>query len=81
MTWSGDDLLVQFTGELARVRPIAADWSAASSTTIDVPAQQTDIVHTPFGEYMLNGQAREFAFGWDTEPFALVRVDTARFDD
>jgi len=81
MTWSGDDLLVQFTGELARVRPITADWSAASSTTVDVPPQQTDIIHTPRGDYMLNGQAREFAFDWDTEPFALVRFDTARFDD
>ncbi len=81
MTWSGDDLLVQFTGELARVRPITADWSTAASVTIDVPAQQTDIVHTPHGDYMLNGQAREFAFDQDTEPFALVRVDTSRFDD
>ena len=57
----------------ARVTPTLADWSAASTATVDVPAGMTDIVHTSSGDYLLNGQAVSFAFDRPTTPFQLVR--------
>lgn len=75
MTWSGDTLLVQFTSQLVRLTPTLGDWSAARSVSVDVPAQMTDVVHTPEGDYLLNGQAVQFALGRDPAPFALVRFE------
>jgi sugar lactone lactonase YvrE len=76
MTLDDDgSLLVAFTSQLNRVRPTLADWSTAESTTVDVPAGMTDVVHTPGGVYLLNGQAVSFALGRDPEPFALVRFE------
>lgn len=78
MTLSDDGtLLVQFTSQLNRLSPILADWSTATSATIDVPAGMTDVLHTPGGDYLLNGQAVSFAFDRTPEPFALVRFDGA----
>ncbi|MFK7991307.1 MAG: hypothetical protein AB8I08_35150 [Sandaracinaceae bacterium] len=71
----GSDVLVAFTSQLNRVSPTLGDWSRATSTTIEVPSGQTDIVATPGGPYLLNGQAVDFAFGSDPDPFQLVRVD------
>lgn len=68
-------LLVAFTSQLNRIRPTVADWQTATSTTVDVPAGMTDVVHTPGGNYLLNGQAVSFALGRDPEPFALVRFE------
>ena len=76
---AADHLLVQFTGELAQLRSDDGGRSATSET-IDVPAIQTDVIHTPDGDYMLAGQAREFGLGLSTEPFALQRVDYRAFD-
>lgn len=73
MTLSGNNLLVAFTSQVTRVTPTLGDWSAASTATIDVPAGMTDIVHTPGGDYLLNGQAVSFAFDRPTTPFEFVR--------
>ena len=73
MTLSGGSLLVAFTSQITRVTPTLADWSAASTATVDVPAGMTDIVHTSSGDYLLNGQAVSFAFDRPTTPFQLVR--------
>ncbi len=75
MTWDDGSVLVAFTSQLNRVTPILADWSAARATTVDVPAGMTDVVQTPNGPYLLNGQAVSFAFDRDPDPFALVRFD------
>lgn len=73
MTLSGTDLLVAFTSQVTRVRPSLGDWSAASTATVDVPSGMTDIVHTPGGDYLLNGQSLVFALGATPDPSRLVR--------
>lgn len=73
MTLSGDRLLVAFTSKVIELAPTLGDWSAATSRTVDVPAGITDVIHTPSGDYLLNGQAVRFALGQDPDPFALVR--------
>lgn len=73
MTLSGTALLVAFTSQVTRVTPTLADWSAASTATLDVPAGMTDIVHTPGGDYLLNGQSVTFAHGTTPNPFQLMR--------
>jgi len=73
MTLSGGSLLVAFTSQVTRVTPTLADWSAASAATVDVPEGMTDMVHTPGGDYLLNGQSVNFAFDRATTPFRLVR--------
>lgn len=75
MTLSGGDLLVAFTSQLNRISPTLADWSTATSVTVEVPSGMTDIVHTPGGDYLLNGQAVTFALGREPDPAALVRFD------
>ncbi|MDQ3037270.1 MAG: hypothetical protein M3Y87_33055 [Myxococcota bacterium] len=77
MALSEGGVLVQFTSQLVRVTPTLADWSAATATSIDVPAGMTDVLATPAGPYLLNGQAVQFALGGATEPFALVRFTGA----
>lgn len=78
MTLSGDSLIVAFTSQVTRLRPSLGDWSAASATTTDVPEGMTDVVHTPGGDYLLNGQAVAFAFERATTPFQLVRLSEGR---
>lgn len=75
MVLTEDGLLVMFTSQLNRLRPVLADWSSAESTTIDVPGGMTDVVHTPGGDYLLNGQAVDFALGRDPDPAQLVRFE------
>lgn len=76
MTLSGDRLLVAFTSEVDTLAPTLADWSAATIVSaVDVPAGMTDVVHTPDGDYLSNGQSVQFAFGGSTDPFALVRFE------
>ena len=72
MTISGDDVLVMFSSELTRVTPDSPAWESARSVSMDVDSGHTDIVHTPFGDYMLNGQALSFAFGGSVDPFSLT---------
>ncbi len=68
------ELYVVFDGELARVAPTLADWSAAFSTAVELPRGLTDVIDTPGGLYLLNGQAIRFALGQEPNgPFELVR--------
>ena len=60
-------------GRVAGKRSTLGDWSAARSRSVDVPAGMTDVIHTPNGDYLLNGQAVRFALGQTPDPFALVR--------
>ncbi|MCA9609194.1 MAG: hypothetical protein KC619_26515, partial [Myxococcales bacterium] len=75
MAWDDGSVLVAFTSQLNRVTPTLGDWSTAVSTTVDVPAGMTDVVQTPGGAYLLNGQAVDFAFGREPEPTQLVRFE------
>lgn len=68
-------VLVAFTSEVTRVTPTLGDWSTAMAESIDVPSGMTDIVRTPGGHYLLNGQAVSFALGRDPEPSVLRRFD------
>lgn len=68
---------VAFTSELHRVTPTFADWSAARTESVDVPGGQTDVIDTPGGLYLLDGQAVDFAFGRDPRPSLLRRIDPA----
>ncbi len=73
MTYDNGTVVVAFTELLIRVTPTLADWSTATSTTADIPNGMTDVVSTPNGLYLLNGQAVSFALGQSTDPFALVK--------
>ncbi|MEM9069780.1 MAG: SMP-30/gluconolactonase/LRE family protein [Myxococcota bacterium] len=75
MVWEDGGVWVMFTSELTRVTPLLGDWSRATSTSVDVPAGMTDVVATPGGLYLLNGQAVQFALGQSPDPFALVRYE------
>ena len=75
MVLTEDGLLVMFTSQLNLLRPMRADWSQATSTTVEVPSGMTDVVHTPGGDYLLNGQAVDFALGRDPDPAQLVRFE------
>lgn len=68
-------VLVAFTSEVTRVTPTLGDWSTAVAESIDVPSGMTDIVRTPGGHYLLNGQAVSFALGQEPEPSVLRRFD------
>ncbi|MFO0550675.1 MAG: hypothetical protein U0271_19935 [Polyangiaceae bacterium] len=74
MTLYQGDLFVAFTSKLIHLQPTLADWSQATSTDMDVTSGQTDIVATPNGLYLLNGQSVTFALGNDPDPFQLVKV-------
>ena len=71
---SNGSVLVAFTSQVNRVRSVNG-WARAISTTMDVEAGMTDVVHTPGGNYLLNGQSVSFAFGRDPEPSALLRFE------
>lgn len=73
ITFANGSAYVAFTSKLIRVTPTLADWSRADSTNVDLPDGMTDVIATPDGLYMLNGQAVRFALGTATDPFALVR--------
>ncbi len=73
MTYHDGSLYVAFTSELVRVTPTLSDWSSVSAEEVDVPEGMTDVVSTPAGLYLLNGQAVRYALGSDPDPFALTR--------
>jgi hypothetical protein len=77
MTYANGSLYVAFTSELVRLDPTLADWSAATSTLVDVPNGMTDVVATPNGLYLLNGQSVRFALGQTPDPFQLVKFTGA----
>ncbi len=74
-------ILVAFTSEITQLVPSTADWMNARADDRDVPSGATDVIATPGGAYVLNGQAVRFALGVpdvDDEPFVLAPVP--RFD-
>jgi sugar lactone lactonase YvrE len=73
MAYANGSVYVAFTQKLIRVKPTLSDWSAATSTNVDIPNGMTDIVSTPNGLYLLNGQSLRFALGQSPDPFQLVR--------
>lgn len=73
MVYADGGVYVAFTSKLVRVAPKSADWAAATATAAAVTEGVTDVVNTPDGLYLLNGQAVRFALGQPTDPFALVR--------
>ncbi|MFT3767927.1 MAG: SMP-30/gluconolactonase/LRE family protein [Minicystis sp.] len=73
MTLAGGSAYVAFTSKLIKVTPTLGDWSKATSVAVDVPSGMTDVVSTPNGLYLLNGQSVRFALGTTPDPFALVR--------
>ena len=70
---AGDSAWVVFTSELVRVKPTTSGWGKAKATEVDIDYGMTDVVTTPNGLYLLNGQAVGFATGIDSDPFQLVR--------
>jgi hypothetical protein len=73
MVYVDGGLYVAFTSKLARVTPVLADWSQAASVVEDVESGMTDVVATPGGLYLLNGQSIGFAIGSPPDPFLLTR--------
>lgn len=73
MTYHDGSLYVAFTSELVRVDPVLGDWSSVTATEVDVPEGMTDVLSTPNGLYLLNGQAVRYALDQDPDPFALTR--------
>lgn len=73
MTLADGSAYVAFTSKVVRVRPASAAWAAATTTITDVPSGATDLVSTPGGLYLLNGQSVRFALMTMPDPFALVR--------
>jgi hypothetical protein len=73
MVYANGSVYVAFTQKLIRVKPTLGDWSAATSTNVDIPNGMTDLVNTPNGLYLLNGQSVRFALGQAPDPFQLVR--------
>lgn len=73
MAWDDGSVLVAFTSQLTRVTPDSSDWSSATLVNVDVAEGMTDVLNTPAGPYLLNGQAVSFALGEAPEPSQLVR--------
>lgn len=74
MVYVDETLFVVFDGKLARVTPQADDWSEVESTTVEWDRGLTDVLASPAGLYLLNGQAIRFALGQEPlGPFELVR--------
>jgi hypothetical protein len=73
MAYANGSVYVAFTQKLIRVKPTLGDWSAATAANVDIPNGMTDIVSTPNGLYLLNGQSVRFALGQAPDPFQLVR--------
>lgn len=72
MTYAGGALYVAFASRLVKVTPDSDGWSSATATGVDVTEGMTDVIATPNGLYLLNGQAVRYAFEQPTDPFALT---------
>lgn len=77
MAYVNGDVYVAFSTKLARIKPKSANWTQAVATMALAGKGMTDVIHTPNGLYLLNGQAIRFALGQAPDPFALVRFDGA----
>ena len=75
MAWSGDSALIAFTSQLNRITPTSPDWSTATSETVELEVGMTDVIYTPIGDYLLNGQAFDFAVMAEPDPTVMTRFD------
>jgi sugar lactone lactonase YvrE len=73
MVYADGSLYVAFTSELVKVSPVLADWSSVSAVEVTVPNGMTDVLTTPSGLYLLNGQAVRYALDQAPDPFVLAR--------
>lgn len=73
MTLHDGKVYVVFSSELVEITPTLGDWSTASAREVSLPNGLTDVVSTPDGLFLLNGQAVGYALERDPDPFALVR--------
>ncbi len=64
---------VAFSSKVMTVTPASDQWAKATSTAVDVKEGLTDVISTPGGLYVLNGQAVRFALNQATDPFLLKR--------
>ena len=78
MAYAAGNVYVAFTSKLVRVVPKSADWAAATATAVDLTYGQTDVIATPAGLYLLNGQAVRFALQQPTDAFGLSKF-TGKF--
>ncbi len=72
MTLYEGDVYVAFGSELVKLTPTREDFSAMRAVEVTVPNGMTDVVATPNGLYLQNGQAVHFAFGHKPKPFELT---------
>ena len=73
LTHDGEVAYVVFTSTLVKVTPTSPDWSGTTAVSTTVSSGLTDVVATPGGLFLLNGQSLRFALGQDPDPFALTR--------
>lgn len=73
MTLHDGKAYVVFTTNLMRLTPSDDGWTHATSSWEHVKNGMTDVISTPGGLYLLNGQAVHFALGFGTDPFRLAR--------
>jgi sugar lactone lactonase YvrE len=64
---------VAFTTNLIRLTPTDESWTRATSKWEHVKNGMTDVISTPGGLYLLNGQAVRFALKSKPDPFQLAR--------
>lgn len=73
MVYEDGALYVVFDGELVKVEPTLADWTSVVATEAELSGGLTDVMSTPNGFYLVNGQAIGYVFGEDPAPFTIVR--------
>ncbi len=73
MIYVDGSLYVVFDGELVKVDPTLADWTAVVATEAELSGGLTDVMATPNGLYVVNGQAIGYVFGEDPAPFTIVK--------
>ena len=73
MAFAKGKAYVAFSSKLVEVTPADAAWGSAATKVASVKEGMTDVIATPNGLYLSNGQAVRFALGQATDPFALVR--------
>lgn len=73
MTYANGSVYVAFTQKLIRLTPSLESWASADSKEADIADGMTDVIATPNGLYLLNGQSLTFAVGSPPKPFSLVK--------
>ncbi len=73
MAFSGGKAYVAFSSKLVEVTPADANWASATTAAAGVKEGMTDVIATPNGLYLSNGQAVRFALKLPTDPFELTR--------